>query len=261
MNFIEFLKEAFSVLKKNPKLFIPNIALAIFYGFLQLELAKLLLELTWFNSLEMSEAVLHVERLQAIFGFSLFLLALFLAGFLLNILVSGMYPRLVQDVYSKKKISFREAFAYSKKRFFLLLAAIAVSVLIPSLAVSLIFMELLRSIGTPMFVPLAVIAVAATFLGFFLFYLPFSSAVLGENKLKTVFTESFSLTKKNPLTISKAAFFPFVLSVFNFALAFLADEPAFFALFWVTKMFIAVIATYSFVLNPTIYLGLKGELK
>jgi len=261
MSFIEFLKESFSVLKKNPMLFVPNIALAIFYGFLQLEIAKLLIELTWFNSLELGEATLYVERLQAIFGFSLFIIALFVVGFLLNILVSGMYPGLVRDFYLKKKLSFRKAFVYAKKRFFLLLAAIAVSVLIPSLVVSLIFMELLNNIGTPLFVPLVVVAVAVTFFVFFLFYLPFSSAALGENKLKKVFNESFSLTKKNPLTVSKAAFFPFALSVFNFALAFLADEPAFFVLFWVTKMFIAVVATYSLVLNPTIYLGLKGELK
>jgi len=261
MNFIKFLKEAFFVLKKNPKLFVPNVVIAIFYGFLQLEIAKLLIELTWFNSLEASEAILHVERLQAIFGFSVLLLVLFLAGFLLNILVSGMYPKLAQDFYSKKKISFRKAFAYAKKRFFLLLAAITVSVLIPSFVLSLIFMELLNSVGTPMFVPLAVVSIVLTFLVFFLFYLLFSSAVLGEKKLKKVFTESFSLTKKNPLMISKAAFLPFVLSVFNFALAFLAEEPAFLVLFWVTKMLIAVIATYSFVLNPTIYLGLKGELK
>jgi hypothetical protein len=140
-------------------------------------------------------------------------------------------------------------------------ASVIVSLLVPGAIIYILISGLFSLYGNVLFWPLLAVTLAVCFATFFLFYLPFSSAVLGKKSLRSVFSESFYLTRKNPGAISKASAIPFVLSMADFGLAFLAENTAFLAAFWALKLVLSVVVTYSYVLNPTIYMGLKGELR
>jgi hypothetical protein len=172
-----------------------------------------------------------------------------------------MYPAMVRDYFAKKGISFSTAIKVSLGRFFLVSAAVIVSMIFPGAILYFLISGLFSLYGTALFWPLLAVTLAVCFATFFLFYLPFSSAVLGKKSLRNVFSESFSLTRKNPGAISKASALPFALSMLDFGLAFLAENMAFLAAFWAFKLLLSVVVTYSYVLNPTIYMGLKGELR
>ncbi|MCX6802168.1 MAG: hypothetical protein NT067_03560 [Candidatus Diapherotrites archaeon] len=259
MKFLAFLEGAFHVLKSNPKLFVPNIIMGIYDGILQLMVAGLAIAAVGLQSMG-PEAMLGSAEISSLLSQTLLALALTIAGFFLNVLVWGMYPAMVKDYSAKKKVSFSAALKVALDRFLLVSASAIVSLIVPGAILYVLISNLFLLYGTALFWPLLAFALAVCFATFFLFYLPFSAAVLGKKSLRTVFAESFSLTKKNPGAISKASAIPFVLSMADFGLAFLAENAAFLAAFWALKLLLSVVVTYSYVLNPTIYMGLKGEL-
>jgi len=262
MKFAEFLKESLAALRKNPKLFVPNFAMSFLWGGLELLVASFMLRsIGLFSSEDFYTAFSDNAEAQALFFYGSVLLAVIAVAFLLNVLVEGMYPKMIKDYFSRKKISFSAAFKTALHRFPVLLASILISMILPAIILSYLFPQLLFLSGKPLFWVYLALIIALAFAVFFFFYLLMSSAILGKKSLQAVFRESLSLTRKNPLMVSKAASFPFTLSLVGILLAFIASNPAFFVLFWAVKVLIPIVSTYSYVLNPTIYLGLKGELK
>ncbi|MFH1234108.1 MAG: hypothetical protein V1493_00660 [Candidatus Diapherotrites archaeon] len=259
MKFLAFLKDAFLVLKSNPKLFVPNILMGIYDGFLQLMVAGLAIASVRIRSLGPEEMLASAE-ISPLLSQLLLAFVFVVAGFFLNVLVWGMYPAMVKDYFSGRKISFSSALKVARERFLLVSASVIVSLLVPGAILYILISGLFSLYGSALFWPLLAVTLAVCFAAFFLFYLPFSAAVLGKKSLHSVFSESFSLTRRNPWAISKASAIPFAFSMLDFGLAFLAENAAFLAAFWALKLVLSVVVTYSYVLNPTIYMGLKGEL-
>jgi len=261
MKFLAFLREAFSVLKKSPKLFIPNFFLSFYFGTIELLLATSLISLMGISDFGSGISVMDRGELSSIFFIWMVLMVMSLSGLVVSILVWGMYPAMVKDYFAGKKISFSSAVRVSVKKFRFVFTSLMLCSVLPAALIALLFFQLILLYGSLEFWIYLAIVLVISFLYLFSFYLLMSSSVLGGSSIRAIFRESFSLTRKNPWLISKAAAFPFVVSILGWVAAFLSANPAFMALFWVLRVVSPIMATYTQTLNPTIYLGLRGKIK
>ncbi len=78
-------------------------------------------------------------------------------------------------------------------------------------------------------------------------------------EIAQVFFSSISLAGKNIGKISFASLVQFLISLGSVILAFFSSNPAFFALFWVGRLIVVLMATYSIVLNPMVYEHLEKK--
>ncbi|GEM_PF-3556037 len=257
MNFLEFLREAFALLKKHPKLFAPNLFLSFYYGIMELLLAMSLLSFA--ESYRAGIVPVAVGE-ELVYVFSV-LLVMLLFGLFFSVLIWGMYPAMARSFFAGKNISFPAAARVSIKRFRFVFTSLILCSILPAALVAFLFLQLILLYGTFEFWLYLVLMLVVLFAYLFFFYILASSSVLGKNSIKSIFRESLALTRKNPVVVSKAAAFSLVLSVLGWVFAFLAWNPAFMVSFWISRFVSAVVATYSQTLNPTIYLGLKGGLE
>ncbi len=259
--FFIVLIDAFKTLVKIPKLFLPKFFIAALYGVLMLLTAPLIVQSLELFSLSREERIVKAFSLliqsSIIFVFSLLVL-------ILDSLINAMYSVLVRDFIARKNISFIKGFKEALNKFF---------VIIPAIFIELIFFSILTipfSLALNLFLPSKnIFLIAVSLIGFLLmvfianalFFLLFPVSVLEKQNFLQVIFRTFSLTKKNSIDISKASVFPFLVSISSWILSFFADKLEFLFLFILLRFLIAVLATYSYVLNPVFYLAYEKKKK
>lgn len=255
-SFFDVLNDSFSLLAKEPKLFIPKLAVAALFSIPLLIFPELALE-----------ALSLKADLNAVMN-TLFALAAFvIVSSLVDILVNSMYPFMVRDYFEKKPVSISNAFLESLGKFFVVAPAVlAVELLTILLAVIASFplgiAILTGNIGIIALVVLATLAVF--FIVLVLFYLIYPVSTLEKNHFIGALMQSASLSMKNKSDITKATAITFLISIVAFILAFAVNiymktgniEGSILALllFIGVRFATAMLYTYQFVLNPVFYL-------
>ncbi|MEM0360590.1 MAG: hypothetical protein QXK06_04620 [Candidatus Diapherotrites archaeon] len=263
MNFFEFLKDAFSALKSNPKLFVPKLFVAAVYGVEMVLVAIYLRDIYPLlkSVLEGDSLALQSEALGQAMPFVW--LAFFWSVFSLfaDIFVSAMYPVLVRDFKNKKAISLTKAFYDAKARAikvipmgFLIVFAFG----IPTIAISTIAS---RFTGGPFLLIYLALAVVVSILVFFVLYYVFPVLMLEEGSAFEGLSRGFNLSAKNAALTLKASLFPLAISLLDLYLAFDIFNPFNFLLFVFTRFLIAIIAAYNATLEPILYFGVAGRSK
>jgi len=263
MKLTKFLKEAMYLLLKEPKLFIPKIAVSLLYSIVMLLLSFLLVAHKDIIFLASSGGALSYGQLRdvSVLLFSLlFLLALSFIMLVIDILVNAMYPVLVNDFYSKRKLSLKRAFSVALKNSRRVVPTFFIIILLLSLPTALLNSYALkaRSLANSLIVALVTLSIYFGLL--ILFYFLYPAIMLNKRSLSRCFSENFILARKNIGIVTKASLIPFIASLISFVFAFVsALEPLFVLLFLAYRTLIAIMFTYHMVLSPAIYLKVKSQ--
>ena len=258
MHFIDAIVTSFSLLKKKPKLFLPKFLIAAVYGIMMLLTMDIMVSLIEFAFMEnRSQAAIYAAEMFP-FVMTLFIFSLF--ALLFDTFINSMYPKMVDDFYRKKKISFKDAVKSAFSRSLTVIPSIFVALLIFMLvstpfilwmAFALVSNDIVGVILSALFLIIAELATTI------IFYLIYPVSMLEKKGIFGTLGKSFSLSKSNFKDISKASVLQLLFSLVSFILAAVADKPEFLFLFIVSRFLTALIATYIIVLNPVMYMEIK----
>jgi hypothetical protein len=244
--------ESFHLVITHPKLFLPKLVIALLYGWLMIQIADLYTQAINFSTLEVTPIDLSLFP---------FLFIAIIAVALLDLFINGWFALLVKDFKKKKKVSLQKSFHAAKKKTALFISS-GVAVLIAETLVlfvaafiAVLFIALSSNILFNAFAGLIMLAVIFGLSIVFFFVYPV--AAFEAKNFSHVFTKAFAFTKKNVKDTFLASLLLFVLSSISFALAFFLDDPNALLAFFVLRIVVAVLATYSHVLNPVFYLNYK----
>lgn len=253
--FTEVLKSSLQLLIKEPKLFLPKILIAALYGISMLWTAQLYLDTIALQASAATPSIL--PHLTELFSSLVLAFVYFILVMIVDILVNAMYPTMVADYRKGTSINFTDSFKSALKKGKVVIPAVLITTaLFILLTLPLNFLSnLAQSAGNQ---ELAFIYWTANILIIFtltvLFYLLYPVSVLEAGGIIKTIKRTFSLSRKNARDITKASLIPFGISLLNFALAFLASNPAALLAFIILRFLVAVMYTYHMVLNPAIYL-------
>jgi hypothetical protein len=246
MDTVSFFKNAFVLLKKHPKLFLPKLILAGLFGIGMVATAQL-----------------TIATLAATQGYPYLLLpAVTLLGYslgllILDSLVNAMYPVLVKQYAEKRPLSFQHAWEHAiHKAKTIVPATMGVLVLFSLIVLPFEFL-FLNAIqngvnATAIFPGIALLLVLFVFAMLFYWFYPVVS--LEQKNSAQSIIRTIQLSRNHAKTIAIASFFPFLVSLINLALAFFIDIWGVLAVFILLRFVTAVVYTYHMVLNPTLYL-------
>lgn len=258
MKILDLFRESFSMLAKQPKLFLPKLIIAALYGAGMLFIASLSIEtIVPLLSQEMNTVIARklVSQLPLLVLFFFYTIAVFA----LDVLVNAMYPVMVKDFKGGKAISLKTALKSAAKKFkvifpaMLVMLGIDLAITIPFSLASAAFILSRNTLGL---IIAFIIFLAVSFAMIVLFYVVYPISVLKENNFVSAVVGSIRMGKRNAKQLSIPSLIPFTLSVVSFALAF---DPAFLIAFIALRFLMALVATYHMVLNPNIYLALEGK--
>ena len=261
MRFVEILWEAFFIIKKEPKLFLPKLFIALLFGVEMLAFAFL-----WqlipnpFTALNIlsPKTLEQLHALRMLLPYYFILLIYSFAVLLLDILINAMYPSMVQDYKQRSTISFQNAFRHSIKRMHIVLPIILATAFIAMLPLYFFLSFLSQSQDTVSFLIVLTCFLALYFALFVAFYLLYPVSVLEEKGPFSTVRRSLYLSRKNLRNISYASILPMALSLASFGLSFYVFCPFFLFLFIALRFLVAMIYTYHMVLDPSIYLIVRS---
>lgn len=269
--FITTLKDSFKLLVKEPKLFLPKIAISLLNIPFYLFFAYYLIEL---EQVFLSPSISYSEFLYTIvIPIATVILYALLVDLIDYILVNPMYVFLVKDFFDRKPISFVKALkgAVSKAVLIILsliiITAISLIIWLPFLilyAVSLLIGNFLLTVIS------IILILIASFLIIVIFYLTYPVISLEKLGLFKSLRSIVKLSLKNKGDVSKATgimfIFMFLSYIFGFIVEFLSSAelliPQIIVLivFVIFRLIMAIFMTYQYVLNPVFYLEYeKGE--
>lgn len=263
MGFLIFMKEAFKLMLKEPKLFLPKIFVAVIYSIPLLWLAQLLV-----NNAALFEVVVKGDTpsieefyaISALFWQLMLIAVITLIAFVIDTLVNAMYPLLLREYYKKKKISLGNAFRNSLKNTFRIVPIGLALVLLVSLPISIAQMQFAKASGS--FLSTAILVVLLTLLGTLLivaiFYFVYPTIVLEDKPVTECLKNNFKLVKKNKGTVLGASLVSLASAVVSLGFSLAAVfEPIFIVLFFIERLLVVVIFTYQNVLNQVVYFGVS----
>jgi hypothetical protein len=254
---IEVLRNSFLVLKKEPKLFLPKIFLALLWGSVLLYSMHLLLRIQEINSLDSTE--LKASLVKELFPGLLLLLFFSFFFFLLDSVINSAYPLMIQDYLNKKKISVFGSIKTVMKNFWKIVLPVIIAfflsliVLLPFTVIfSFSFIAKDFILSSIIALVLLVVVFAVTVLFYFIY--PVASI---ERKGFNAVIDSVKKSRKNIKEASFGSFIALILSLISAFIVSFSETQAitFIALiiFILLRIVTSVLATYSMVLNPLLY--------
>jgi len=263
MRFIGFLKDAFKLLLKEPKLFIPKILVAILYSIPMLLGAYVLLTNAQLIDEVLKSPMISQRQASGLLSLLIALLAIFfitLFAFVVDILVNAMYPIIVDDFYKHKKISLWKAFASSWRNFFRIVPigfGILILVMMPlSIAaahfgtIASNFFQLASAIAALSII--AALAIAA------IFYFLYPTIMLENRPVASCLRRNFALVKNNKATVAGASLIALATDILSLGLSFVSVfEPLVLFVFIGERLLVTILFTYNAILNQVIYLGVS----
>ncbi len=256
--FLVSLKDSFTALRSEPKLFLPKIVLALLWGILLLLIAEKAVRL--FSIRQFPPAQI-AEQASLIFSEVAWLFILFVGMFLADVFVNAAYPYFIERFYRNEKISLISGFAHISRNSLSYLAPIVLSFLVSILAlIPFVFLFSFALLSRDLlFIALSLAILLAVVFGVsFFFYFVYPIAVIEKKGLLSLFA-SIKSAKKNFCPVSLAVVITMSLSLVTVFLAvsyrdILAVGVSALILFFVLRIVNAMIATYQMVLNPVLYL-------
>ncbi|MCR4369270.1 MAG: hypothetical protein NUV67_05185 [archaeon] len=265
--FFSVLRHSFGVFSSRPIFILPKFLVALLYGFAMLAVADVSLDVLF---------VPELVTLDELF----FLLVVTFGINVLDIFVASLYPFMVRQAESGKKVSlvFAAKEAFSRMGSFLpsLLAVellfLVAAIFFGVVSVAVVFGAISSGLEFEVFFAV-LLAVAFIFalllLGFvFFFYLLYPIVAYEKNSVSHSLSRSVSLSLKNKWGVGKATLLSFLLSVISFALAFLIEafpsgpqSVLYWAGFLLTRFLVAYVYSYLYVLNPVFYYKYVGGVK
>ncbi|MCX8190256.1 MAG: hypothetical protein N3F05_03465 [Candidatus Diapherotrites archaeon] len=263
MGLIIFMEEAFKLMLKEPKLFIPKIIVAIIYSIPLLWLAYLLVNnAALFDIMVKGEmpSIRELRSISEIFLQLMLISAITFIAFVMDTLVNAMYPTLLRDYYKKKKLSLRSAFCGSLKNTFRILPIGLALVLLVSLPISIAQMYFAKA--SKSFFHTAIFGLFLTLLGSLfvvaIFYFVYPTIILDDKPVKYCLKKNFNLVKKNKGTVLSASLISLASAIVSLGFSFAAVlQPIFLLLFFLERLLVIVLFTYQNVLNQVVYFGVS----
>ena len=263
MSILQVAKRSFSLLLKQPKIFIPNLISAMLYAAYELILLFLLSDL--FLKVLFQSAI-DIQSLIAIAG--VFFFYPFVG--IVDLVTYGMYPTMIRDFLKDKRISLLSAFkaSISSWKILLLLGIIFLAYLI-FISIAILLINLTAILLNNLYLQLLALAISILVLTasiLILMLCVFFLVPIGILERKSVLAtirKSWKLSQTYMREVFLINVLILLLVTFAIALNFLTPSIdmsvrnlTFLAilLFFLVKIFQAVVYTYIFTINPYFYL-------
>jgi hypothetical protein len=248
--FVSSLKYSLEIFSSEPKLIIPKLVIVGIFTIIMVATTHYY--------------VLAIETNDIAIVLVLLILFLFtLLANVLDILVSAMYPYLVDDFKKNKKVSLIEALEKSMKIFFKIVVPV-MAIELAFIVVTSIFAIVLMFILPGEFFDLVSAAfyflVVIVFV--FVFYNIYSVIAFEKHSVVDSIKRTVSISIKNKSVISKATLLTTFLSLISFVLAYylevsnISGEIMFWIAFVIIRVITAYVYSYIYILNPVIYFQL-----
>lgn len=255
ISLIKILKDSFNLLKKEPKLFLPKLLIAIFYGTLIIFQAQILIN---FTSLFSSEITIEkLPLISELLFFSTIILFFSFLVYILDTLITATYPSLVKQF--PKNVSFKKAINESKNNYAKAIISSVFLLVITTTITFLITMPLVLILTINPNTQL-IISMAIGFVIVFLFYLLFPILMLEKKGIIYSIKKSIKTSFKNKKNILALSFFPLLITITKLALAIFITYPLAFILFILLILITALLHTYSTIATQTTYFSLEKNV-
>jgi hypothetical protein len=187
----EALLESFSMLKERPKFVLPMIV--------PLVLSMGILGLTFASGVPITGVTPTGEVVASPGWYLPVVLALEMVVLVVSVLIYGMYPSMVKDRIEKKELNFKRSFLFAYHKFWSLLGATLLAVVI-LMAIMVAIIMPLAFIGSPIAIAIGIIVgIAVIFLISVLFYYITPAIIMDDLKALAGFRKSWETGKKNYL--------------------------------------------------------------
>lgn len=251
---IKILKDSFELLKKEPKLFLPKLLIAILYGILIIFQAQILLQFVTIFSGEMTTQ--QIQQIIQILFFSIILLISNILVYLLDTLITATYPALVKQF--PKKISFKKAIKESKNNYLKAIISSIILLTITMIISTLITIPFILTNQTNPNIQI-IISLSVGFVIVFLFYLLFPVLMLEKKGIIYSIKKSITMSFKNKKNILALSLLPLTITLTKLLLAIFITHPLALILFILLVIITALLHTYSTVATQTTYFSLKNN--
>jgi len=260
MKLVDSLRASLELLRKQPKIFLPNICVSILYGIYELVLIKLGLDVLA-SSQEQAGAYLSANT-------PLLLAAIFIYPFIgtLDLITYSMYPSIVSDYRAGKSISLRRALrcALSAWRIWVSLGLVIIGFIMMMTPLVSLFLGLSYATQNKAFLLIGILLMlfATAFLAVSVFFV-IPVGVIDREKTFSCYKKSFLLSIRHRgeviplmvLSIALAAFAAIMVSMLSSG----AGQAAYagLLLFLSAKVLQSAVYTYISVVNPYLYIELR----
>lgn len=271
MQLILVFKESLSLMKKEPKVFVPRILTTFLYTFFVIYAASISLRISLVINREAEIARsrgMAPDIGGALSPFTdelLLFMAFFLLVYVVDILTYGMYARIASDFHGGKPISLLRALKDAVyKAPALMLIGIAATIFVGLfILLYMLFGRLYLSTQNPLFLLAALLVMILAIVAFALVFFFAVPVVMVEGRgTKAAVLKSASLGMKHSGTVIKVNFLFVTLVLFAMAVVMLTEVHGFVAvsaiiLFILARFFQAIIYTYISIVNPALYLSIE----
>jgi hypothetical protein len=270
MHLIEVFRASLSLMKREPKVFVPRVFTTFLNTFFVLYAARLSLEISLAINREIeiarsAGAAPEIGGILSPFAGELSLFAsLFLFVYVVDILTYGMYVMIASDFHAGRPISLVRALrdAVSRARALLLIGILATAFVGCFIVVYLLLGRLYISTQNPLFLLAALVVMLLAIVLFALvFFFAVPVAMVERRGVKSAVLKSASLGRRYKSPVLKTNFL-FVGMVFVAMVAVMLTEfqgalaLGAILLFVSGRLFQALIYTYISIVNPSLYLSI-----
>ena len=253
INVADVFTNSFTLLVKEPKLFLPKIIIAILYGIsIYIEVGVFLEVLAIASS---PSPILYIAILNELLIIMLALLIYNLFVYVADIFANSLYPTLVEQL-EHGKISLTESVIQSKKHF----GTMFVSATIPLIllfVLTLPFSFIAAAYKDSSMIINFFLIFVVGYIFIMLFYFLYPVVMLGKKPSLASLSETITLSLKHKKKVFFLSIVPFFVTILKTISAFLAQDTAFLPLFVLLVLLTGIVYTYHMVMNPYLYLKVK----
>lgn len=259
------MRESLDLLYKEPKMFLPNMTVAVFYAIFELILLKMSIDLFG------NPGTLSQEDVRSMMSSNIMVLLAILAFYpllaALDLISYAMYPSMVSDHHKGKDISLGRAISSALKAWRIWLSiglVIAVFVVCITPVVSAFYILYYMTRNYIYFILGALIFFAAIVLLMLSIFFVMPIGIIDNERTLASFKKSYQLGRKNKKEVISIVFFSFAVMGIAFVVGSnqaISSNSGLTALavlaFMIIKMLQSTMYTYISVINPNFYLHIR----
>ena len=259
------MRESLELLYKEPKMFLPNMTVAVFYAIFELILLKMSIDLFG------NPGTLSQEDVRSMMSSNIMVLLAIITFYpvlaALDLISYAMYPSMVSDHHKGKDISLGRAMSSALKAWriwFSIGLVIAIFIVCVTPVVSAFYILYYMTQNYIYFILGALIFFAAIVLLMLLIFFVMPIGIIDKERTLESFKKSYQLGRKNKKEVISIVFLSFAVMGIAFvvgsdqAISSNRDLTALAVLaFMIIKMLQSTMYTYVSVINPNFYLNIK----
>lgn len=243
-------RDSIELFISNPKLIVPKLIVSLLYGVIIIFTAQNTIDAFVQPSIDV------LRNLVVIFFATL-------AVVVADIVLSSMYPFIVQDLIKHKKAGLSGAFWAALSKAFVIVPAYLAVLLVFVIVTAIIEFVLFLAMPENFLLVAPVVDLVAVFAAVFLFYFLFPVAIFEKKGIMESLKGSISISMSKKSEVAQVTVLSFIVSGVSFAIGFALDffpqneqTWIFWAVFVFLRFLTAYIYAYLYVLNPVFYLEL-----